>query len=229
MLFKISILVFFLMSSILADEYSDFKNALNTDQYEKALDIYVLKIGQADTDQYKKYLFSTVIKKLKNDTSAAETLLQEYLNIQFNDPMGLYILSEIKLVEDNYDEALGILYQLQNSYVDESLTTKVNNKLSSTIDAYLNILSKEQNMGKLDEVVTQFYSNNDAQALGKWQKILMDMASQKEENKEYSAVKEILEKLENYQMDESVNLEYQTLVNSLEKIKNNKKLKGLIE
>jgi len=229
MLFKISILVFFLMSYILADEYSDFKNALNTDQYEKALDIYVLKIGQADTDQYKKYLFSTVIKKLKNDTSAAETLLQEYLNIQFNDPMGLYILSEIKLVEDNYDEALGILYQLQNSYVDESLTTKVNNKLSSTIDAYLNILSKEQNMGKLDEVVTQFYSNNDAQALGKWQKILMDMASQKEENKEYSAVKEILEKLENYQMDESVNLEYQTLVNSLEKIKNNKKLKGLIE
>lgn len=229
MLFKISVLIFFLVSHILADEYSDFKNALNSDQYEKALDIYVLKIGQEDTDQYKNYLFSTVIKKLKNDTSAAETLLQEYLNIQFNDPMGLYILSEIKLVEDNYDESLGILYQLQNSYLDESLTTKVNSKLSRTIDAYLNILSKEQNMGKLDEVVNQFYSNNDVKALGKWQKILMDIASHKEENKEYSAAKGILEKLENYQMDESVNLEYQTLVNSLEKIKNNKKLKGLIE
>lgn len=223
------ILFFIFVVNLFANDLQDFKNALNKDQYEEAFDIYIQKINGEDTEQYKNYLFSSVIKKLKRDTEQAESLLQEYLDIQYNDPMGLYMMSEIKLVQDNYDEALHILYQLKSSYLDEGLSTKVDSKLSSVVDTYLNLLSKENNMGKLDEVVYQFYSNNDAKSLGKWQQILIDIASANNNEQNYTTTFDVINKLEAYEMDESVSSEFDTLVQSFQKLIKDKKLKGFVE
>jgi hypothetical protein len=223
------ILLFIFALNLCANDLQDFKNALNKDQYEDAFDIYIQKINGDDTKAYQNYLFSTVIKKLKRDTEQAESLLQEYLDIQYNDPMGLYMMSEIKLVQDNYDEALHILYQLKSSYLDEGLSTKVDSKLSSVVDTYLNLLSKENNMGKLDEVVYQFYSNNDAKSLGKWQKILIDIASTNNNEHNYTTTFDLISKLESYEMDESVEGEFNNLIKNFQKLIKDKKLKGFVE
>lgn len=222
---------------VLADDFSDFKKQLEINNYEGAMEIYSKHLNGLDTSSYQQELLNSVIEQISSNTQSAEDMINQFLQIEYNHPFGTYLLSQIKYMQEKYDESIDLMYQLQNSYLENDLSQKVNSSLPTMISGYLNILYDKQDMQNLDTLIDKFVNQNDYESINKWQEIIIKIASDEGSKQYYEQAMELLKKLKNYSMTDETNVKYQNLYdvlinNYLKEIQSNEdqeKLQKLID
>ena len=193
---------FVLSSSILsANDFNDFKKALNTKDYNQAFDIYAKNINGNETFEFKNYIYKYAIKNIKSDTDTADKVINDFLEIEFNDNLGRYILSQIKVIKEEYSNALELLYELQNSYLEVELNKKVQSALEITQDLYLNSFDDIDN---LSEALQNYENYNDINFVKKWHMKMLGLLESELSKEEYISVLQYYETLNQYSYDNKI-------------------------
>lgn len=139
------------------DFMKQFRQTLNNVQYEKAMEIYSQYHNNDTKEQYQRILFS-YIKENFEQNNAIKSLLNLYLQYEYNDTVALLLLSQIHLKEKAYVKAINILQELKLTYVNDSLQEKVDKNFNIALKLYLDSF-KTPSKEKL-EFLEQLYQNN---------------------------------------------------------------------
>jgi clan AA aspartic protease (TIGR02281 family) len=172
---KLFCIIWFLSLGILADDFDDFKAKIQLEQYDEAFEIYTLHINGQETEAYQDFVFNQVIGIIQGGKkNQAKKLLEYFLGIEFNHPMGRFLLSQIEELNGNYAKSLEILYELQNAYIKSELLEKVEISLEKILAVYLNSLDSFEQLENSLYIIKSF---NDEYAKSKWKNHLIGFLS----------------------------------------------------
>jgi hypothetical protein len=225
------LLASFYYSSIFADDLQDFKSDILNSKYEDAMLVYSRNINGEETIPFQKHIYQSVLGLMKKDITKAKKLLDAYLDIEFNDSFGLYILSKIEYSYKNYFKSLEILYKLENSYLEENFSANVRISINQTVDLYLQTLYKKRDINKLIESIQVFSQYGDKLSTNKSKESLLNLSSKYTQEKDYVKSLNILNLLQEYQntdiLDNSIRLSIEKIEKLKQKIKKEKEKQKL--
>ena len=170
--------------------YEEFVSNLNTSQYQKALDTYQNHVNNETITMYHDYLFS-YIKVMSEDKDAdALTLINKFLEIEFNNTPAMYLQSQILFQNKNYEKAIFTLLDMKSFYLENDLESKVTYALEEFSSFYVKKLQANQNHDKLIAFLTKLLNNNQNNT-----KYIFTLGKLYFELNHYSKAKDLLEQL----------------------------------
>jgi clan AA aspartic protease (TIGR02281 family) len=134
-----------------------FEQQLHSEAYEEAIEIYNQQHNNDTKEQYQRILF-TYVKDNFKQTPSIKTLLNLYLQYEYNDTVALLLLSKIHLKEKAYLKAIKILQELKLNYVEASLQEQVDKNFTVALKLYLDSF-KNPSKEKL-QFLEELYQNN---------------------------------------------------------------------
>jgi len=178
-----------------------FKKELKQHHYEKAMDIYSKNINGLETKKFQNQIYKYIIKLIKINSVQAKKLINTYLNVEYNNPFGLYLLSKVHNIDKEYLSSIKILYELQTNYLDEQFKNNIENSLDKTVDNYLNYLKKENNLDKIYNFIDLASEYNDQYNITKVYAILLKIHQNELKNNNIISSLKILYKIKTYYID----------------------------
>lgn len=167
-MYKKLLILFLLFNSYLfSANYSSFKSALKKEKYDKAMSIYSEKINGEQTIKYQEYIYKHIIKLMKKDIQKAEYLLKLYLDVEYENHIGLFLYSQIHLMNENYNDAIEVLYKLKGYYLEDNLAKKVDSVFDKAITNYLEKLYTNNNLNSLKQLIDFFTAYDDIASIKK--------------------------------------------------------------
>jgi clan AA aspartic protease (TIGR02281 family) len=232
------LLIILLMSSfVFAASYNSYKKALKKGDFDKAISIYSEAINGETTIKYQEYLYKHIIKLMRKDIEKAEKLIMLYLDLEYENHIGLFLHSQIHLLKGDYKNTLEVLYKLKNYYLQNDLSTKVNKAFDTTISSYLEQLYLKNEQETLKQLIDYFISYDDIESIKKTQYTLVKLQENHMSKQQYTEALNILYWLQNTSIEEDfttqvhkkINFNITKIIALYVKEKDTKNLEALLE
>lgn len=230
-------LLFIFCSIIYGANYKAFQNALQKGQYDKGISIYSEAINGEETIKFQNYLYKYIIKLMKKDLESAQNLISLYLDIEYENHVGLFLYSQIYLLKGDYKNSLELLYKLKSYHLQNNLSSKVDKTFETTRKSYLEELYSVNNLDELKELIDYFTSYDDIDSIKKTQFTLVKLQENLMELAKYNEALNILYWLKNTSIEEDfttqvnkkINYSFKKIVKALFEQKDTKQLENLLE
>jgi hypothetical protein len=175
---KYLILIMFLVSQLNASKaYNQFKKSLKAQNYDKVMTIYSEQLYAKDLGNYQNLIYKNIISLMGNDRDNARELLYAFLDVAYQDSFGLFLKAKIELLDENYFNAIEILYNLKSYYLDSDFLIKVEQLFNVTINKYQNKIKKDKI--KLEELLQLCETNGDDEQYTKIETLLKKLTKPK--------------------------------------------------
>jgi len=129
--------------------YENYVNYLNKKEFQNALDIYQSGVTNENIKMYQNYLFKFVENMLIQKDSNSLTLINMFVEIEYNNTKALYLQSKILFQNGYFQKSILTLRQLKNFYLETQFEDKVNYTLNEFSTFYIQKLQKNQEHEKL--------------------------------------------------------------------------------
>jgi len=170
--------------------YEQYISHLNTSAYQKALDIYLSHVNNETIMQYHDYLFSYIKNMIEDKDPDALTLINRFLEIEFNNTEAMYLQSQILFQNKNYEKAIFTLLDMKSFYLENDLESKVTYALEEFSNFYVKKLQASLNHDKLIAFLTELLNHNQNNT-----KYIFTLGKLYFELNHYAKAKDLLEQL----------------------------------
>jgi len=146
------LLILILFVNIYANQDNDLKlftTTLQNHSYSRAMDIYSNYINTQDVKPFQQKIYQTINSLISLDIDNAEILTNKFLQIEYNDKRGMYLLAKILYLNEDYTTSLKILYDLKNGYLNDELNKQVNRYATKILKQYIRLIEKQKNFDNL--------------------------------------------------------------------------------
>lgn len=196
------------------DSIEQFKTLLLRHKYKMALSLYENKSNNDNLEKYHKILFIFIEKEVSKKNLKVEGLINDFLNLEYDNPYALYYLSKIRYIKKDYEKSILLLFKITETYTNETLKQLVIKELNENIFAYLDILDKEKELQKMQSFLLILQEKEPENYKYKYAlaKLYFDL-------KYYEKAKYLFEEIASNELYENNILEYIKTINKKLKIK----------
>jgi len=202
-IFLVFINVNILNASVKGD-LKKFKRELKKENYIDAMDIYSKNVNGMETEKFQNAIYNQIIKLIKKDDIKAKQLIQNYLDVEYDNPFGLYLLVKVYNIQKEYSKSIEILHRLRTQYLDEDFKVNVENTLSNTVDLYLENLKSKNNLDDIYYFIELSNQNNDELSINKSYVTLLKIHKDEVSKNNIIESLEVLYKIKTYYINEDL-------------------------
>lgn len=102
------------MNDKIIERFKESKEAIDNNQYQKALSILKSIYKYNPTDIYTSFSLANLLLRM-GKIDDAKIIIEQIINSKYNKASGLYLMGKLKLNESKFDEAFSIFSQLLNT------------------------------------------------------------------------------------------------------------------
>lgn len=205
----------FFTSILLSSDIKEYTKALEEDDFVKVNEIYQSKLGTEEFSNYQNKYFNLITKNIFLNPNKSQELIDNIETFEYDNPDFKYIQANLAASKNEYIKALEILYKLKNDTINYNLQVKVKELKDLLLNNYLLSLYEKKDYDSLLKSIDLFIIYNDREARDLWQKTILKAADKLVENKSFKISMGLLEKSNQYYLNQTNQKNFQLVNNNL--------------